>query len=599
MADSKVQITIEVDGVKKVVNSVKDAEKAMEGLGKETKKTNEEGTALGMLKSKFSGIIGPLKGVVAGMKTLKGAIISTGVGALVVALGSLVSYFTTSEEGSKKLAVATEALGIIWGKLTETAANLGKSLVEIFTNPKQALMDFSDSIKTFVVDKFNALLDTLGLVGKSIKLLFEGEFSAAASTAGEAFTKLNEEFNPVVIGTKALIEGGKELARVYREEIVPAVNEAVKTAEKLVTQQRALRDQNQALVVENANLNKELETQQKIGEDTTRGYEERKAALEAAGEAQVKLAENVANLAKNEEALLKLQISQESSYEKREELETQLAEATATRIDAETALEIKKIDVAKITTELDLEEVERKRGINDMLAELNAEAIENLWEKSYEELRIQEEQALRELERERATEEEKQKLQELFKGKRDKLKEEEKKFNAKINKDEKDAQIAMAGQTFGAIADLLGKNTAAGKAASAASALINTYQGITAELATKTVTPFEIGLKIANVATIAGIGFKSVKDIMSTPVPGGGGGGGATGGSMSIPSAPAVNPLDALNAGAAADDDVATEVGLGQQTGSAGANVVRAYVVSDEMTNQQEADAKINDLARL
>ena len=382
MADSKVQITIEVDGVKKVVNSVKDAEKAMEGLGKETKKTNEEGTALGMLKSKFSGIIGPLKGVVAGMKTLKGAIISTGVGALVVALGSLVAYFTTSEEGSKKLAVATEALGIIWGKLTETAANLGKSLVEIFTNPKQALTDFGDSIKTFVVDKFNALLDTLGLVGKSIKLLFEGEFSEAAATAGEAFVKLNEEFNPVVITAKALVAGGKELARVYREEIVPAVNEAVKTAEKLVTQQRALRDQNQALVVANAELNKELETQQKIGEDTTRGYEERRAALEAAGAAQVKLSENVAKLAKNEEALLKLQISQESSYEKREELETQLAEATAARIDAETALENKKIDVAKITTELDLEEVERKAQINELLRELDDEKIENLWDKA-------------------------------------------------------------------------------------------------------------------------------------------------------------------------------------------------------------------------
>ena len=598
MADSKVQITIEVDGVKKVVNSVKDAEKAMEGLGKETKKTNEEGTALGMLKGKFSGIIGPLKGVVAGMKTLKGAIISTGVGALVVALGSLVAYFTTSEEGSKKLAVATEALGIIWGKLTETAADLGKSLVEIFTNPKQALEDFGDSIKTFVVDKFNALLDTLGLVGKSIKLLFEGEFSEAAATAGEAFTKLNEEFNPVVIVTKALVEGGKELARVYREEIVPAVNEAVATAEKLVTQQRALRDQNQALIVENADLNKELETQQKIGEDTTRGYEERRAALEAAGAAQVKLSENVAKLAKNEEALLKLQISQESSYEKREELETQLAQATAARIDAETALEIKKIDVAKITTELDLAEVDRKAQINELLRELDDEKIENLWDKAARELEVSRDQQLKELEDLKATEEEKQKVKEAYTAKVVKLDKEKDKFDKKLLKDKREAQIGMAKSTFEGIASLLGENSAAGKAASVSAALINTYQGITAELATKTVTPFEIGLKIANVATIAGIGFKSVKDIISTPIPGGkGGGGGAGGGSMSIPSAPAVNPLEALNAGAA--DEGETEVGLGQQTGSAGANVVRAYVVSEEMSTQQEADAKINDLARL
>lgn len=36
----------------------------------------------------------------------------------------------------------------------------------------------------------------------------------------------------------------------------------------------------------------------------------------------------------------------------------------------------------------------------------------------------------------------------------------------------------------------------------------------------------------------------------------------------------------------------------GEQTGST-QPVVRAYVVSSEVTNQQEADAKINDLARL
>ena len=38
--------------------------------------------------------------------------------------------------------------------------------------------------------------------------------------------------------------------------------------------------------------------------------------------------------------------------------------------------------------------------------------------------------------------------------------------------------------------------SAAGKATAAAAALINTYQGITAELATKTVTPFEFGVKL-------------------------------------------------------------------------------------------------------
>ena len=597
MADNKVQITIEVDGVKKVVNSVKDAQKAMQGLGDETKKTSEEGTALGMLKGKFSGIIGPLKGVVAGMKTLKGAIISTGIGALVVILGSLVSYFTTSEEGSKKLAIAMETLGIVVGKITEAAANLGKNLFDMFSNPKKAIEDFGSSIKTFVVDKFNALLDTVGLVGKAFSKLFEGEFSEAADLAGEAFVKLNKEFNPVVAVVDLVIKGGKELARVYTEEIVPAVEKAIVTAEKLVTSQRALRDQQQALIVENAELNQQLETQQKIAEDTTLTYEERKTALEEVGEAQVKLAENVAKQAANEEALLKLLISQESSYEKREELETQLAEATASRIESQTALELRKQDAAKITRELELEEVERKRSINDILKQLDSEAIENIWAKAEAELQIAEDQALREIELLKGTEEQKQKVRDAFSKKKGKLVKEEKKFKDTIAKQEKDAQIGMAKATFSGIAQLLGENSKAGKAAAIAASLINTYQGITAELSTKTVTPFEIGLKIANVATIAGIGFKSVKDIISTPVPGGGGGGGAAGASMSVPQAASVNPLEALNA-ATEDQDQENVVTLGQSSSSTG-GAVRAYVVSDEMTTQQEADAKINDLARL
>lgn len=54
------------------------------------------------------------------------------------------------------------------------------------------------------------------------------------------------------------------------------------------------------------------------------------------------------------------------------------------------------------------------------------------------------------------------------------------------------------------------------KAIAVASALFNTYQGITSELATKAVTPYEIGLKVANVAFVAAAGFAAVKNILKT-----------------------------------------------------------------------------------
>jgi len=53
-----------------------------------------------------------------------------------------------------------------------------------------------------------------------------------------------------------------------------------------------------------------------------------------------------------------------------------------------------------------------------------------------------------------------------------------------------EAKINMAKNTLSNISKAIGENSKAGKAAAAAASLINTYQGITAELATKTTTPF-------------------------------------------------------------------------------------------------------------
>ena len=595
MAQEEVKITFTIDGIEKEVKSVEELQKEMSKLGKETKKVAQENSILAKGKTAFNDMKASIKGVTTGFKGLKGAIAATGIGALLIAITALVSYFKNSEEGSRKLAIAMEALGIITGKIMDFFSNLGEMIVWAFTNPKEALMNFVNLIKENIINRFEGLLELIPQLGKAINQLFKGNFSEAGKIAANAVGKVvlgvEDVTTKVADATEAVIEFGKT--------VVAEVKEAVAVATLLVDQFRAIRNAQQALIVDNALLNKEMETQQKIAEDTNRTYEERKEALEKLGEAQVKLAENLAKQAKLEEQNLKLQISQESNYEKREELETQLAEATAARIDAETALETRKLDAQKITAELELQEVERKKSINDMIATLNTEAIDNQWEKAYAELEIQQQAARDELETYRATAEEKAKVDALFAKKKEKLDKEKQKFDKKMQKAEKDQQIALAGQTFGAIADLLGENSAAGKAAAIAAATINTYQGITTELATKTVTPFEIGLKIANIATIAAIGFKSVKDIISTPVPGGGGGSGGGGSAPAAPSIPTFNPGEALNAAADADTSEENVVTLGDQTAANTQPVIRAYVVSDEMTSQQEADAKINDLARL
>lgn len=146
----------------------------------------------------------------------------------------------------------------------------------------------------------------------------------------------------------------------------------------------------------------------------------------------------------------------------------------------------------------------------------------------------------------------------------------------------KTALFQKTSQTLMAGADLLGKNTAAGKSMAVAAALINTYQGITAELATKTVTPFEIGLKVANVAIIAATGFKAVKNILSVPVPGGGGGGASPSTGGMTPSAPQFNVI-----GASGQNQIAQSIGNQNQ------QPIKTFVVTNEVTTGQALNRNI------
>ena len=125
MADNKTYtISFQVDGLTGEVKNVEDFTKKMKDAEKQTKKTAEEATIFGDIKGKFGNLIAPIKKVIMSMRTLSGAIAATGIGLLVVALGTLVAYFKNSEEGSKKLAIAMETLSLLFGELTTFASDL-------------------------------------------------------------------------------------------------------------------------------------------------------------------------------------------------------------------------------------------------------------------------------------------------------------------------------------------------------------------------------------------------------------------------------------------------------------------------------------------
>lgn len=76
------------------------------------------------------------------MKVLKGAMISTGVGALVVALGSLIAYFTKTQRGADLVSRVMGQVGQVFKTVTDYAILLGEKIFKAFTNPVQAIKNF-------------------------------------------------------------------------------------------------------------------------------------------------------------------------------------------------------------------------------------------------------------------------------------------------------------------------------------------------------------------------------------------------------------------------------------------------------------------------
>lgn len=149
----------------------------------------------------------------------------------------------------------------------------------------------------------------------------------------------------------------------------------------------------------------------------------------------------------------------------------------------------------------------------------------------------------------------------------------------------KEQKLSMLGDTFGQVANILGKNSAAGKAAAIAAATINTYQGVSEVFATESTLPepFATIQRIVSAATVLASGLKTVRQIKSTPKPAGvpsSGGSGGGGGGISL-QAPAFNLVGSTGTNQIAD-------AIAEST----KKPQRAYVVSGDVSTAQELERK-------
>lgn len=268
-------------------------------------------------------------GTTTAMKVLKVAIASTGIGLLIVALGSLKAAFTSSEEGQNKFAKIMASIGVIIGNVSDIFANIGERIISAFENPKESIASFSNSIKTNIVNRLVGLTELLPQLGKAIEQVLDGEFSEAAKTAGDAVAKVTlgvEDFSDkAVSGYEAVIEASKDFVAQTKQEVAEAQRLADLTAstDKL---------QREFLVKTAALEGKVADLRLKGRQEDEFTAEQRLAFLKEANDLQNELIETEAQIAKNRAE--EIRISNTFSKSTKENLDAEAeAEANVFRIE--------------------------------------------------------------------------------------------------------------------------------------------------------------------------------------------------------------------------------------------------------------------------
>ena len=163
----------------------------------------------------------------------------------------------------------------------------------------------------------------------------------------------------------------------------------------------------------------------------------------------------------------------------------------------------------------------------------------------------------------------------------------------KIDKLTSDQKLSVASDTLGNLAGLLGESSAAGKAAAIAQTTIETYKGAQSAFSSLAGIPI-VGPVLGGIAAAAAIssGIATVKQITSVKTPGGKGGGGS---SISAPrraTSPSAPP--AFNVvGASETNQLAQSIGQDEK------QPVKAYVVSNEVSDAQALDRNIVESASI
>lgn len=275
-----------------------------------------------------------------GMKILRGAIISTGIGALIVALGSLISYFTSTQEGVNKVNKVLTPLKVLFQSLIGVSQQVGKVLVDTFKAVWEPIKKIGEFIGTYLIMPIKQVVGVVKGLGKVLTGDFKGAWEEVKKPAQDLVNKGKEMGQAVANGRKRLNELGKDWKDVANN-FGNIMDEALKRGQRIEEINQKLA-KSEAEHIEKTEALKELFAEQnQIARDTSKSVEEREKAAKASVETLKQI--NALARERNQLEVERIELQQKSndtSDEEKADLARKKAELNAANremLNAETA----------------------------------------------------------------------------------------------------------------------------------------------------------------------------------------------------------------------------------------------------------------------
>jgi hypothetical protein len=225
-ADSKKLVNSVQDVSAKTNTALKTASANVKQLANEQLKLGQTmqsalgpiGPVVTQIGGAFLGVISSIKKATISVRLFTAALITTGIGAIVVGLGALVAAFLSTERGGDALEKQITRVKVVFDSLLGGLQELSFKAVDffkkLFEDPQEAIKDLGNLIKTELIERFEALK----LIGPALALIFSGNlrigFEALANAAGKvAFgvDNMTGKFQAAITTADALFEASEKL----------------------------------------------------------------------------------------------------------------------------------------------------------------------------------------------------------------------------------------------------------------------------------------------------------------------------------------------------------------------------------------------------